>query len=162
MNQNEATHLIFMEIENRLSALTNVDVHLHEARQGCWVVVPTERTYLHSKLWRTLRAGHKSGIGTTAIEASLLFAWAMGAVGPRKIAPKYRAREWLINLLSDGLPIQVEKIKAMAFNAGITWSSVDRAAREVCISRRKCGFRGGWVWVMPIQMKFASKLRDQE
>jgi hypothetical protein len=133
-------------IEAILSDLAGVNVVLHEAVPSHWVAVPLEKIHIRSKVWRKLRSGPASGIGASPIEAALLMARAIGEGGPRKVAPKYRARAWLINLLSDGQPIQVGEIRSMADSAGMTWSSVDRAARELCISRKKCGFRKGWTW----------------
>lgn len=150
MKQNQVAYFTRMEIEEHLNKFTGIKVFLHEARQGCWVVLPKERTYLHSKLWRTLRAGNQMGIGNSPIDAAILFASATGAAGPRKIATKHRAREWIVNILSEGLAVQVQQIKAMAFKAGIPWSSVDRAARELGIWRKKCGFRASWTWQLKL------------
>ncbi len=150
MKQNQVAYFTRMEIEEHLNKFTGIKVFLHEARQGCWVVLPKERTYLHSKLWRTLRAGNKMGIGNSPIDAAILFASATGAAGPRKIATKHRAQEWIINILSEGFAVPVQKIKLMAFKAGITWSTVDRASRKHGIVRKKCGFRGSWTWELPL------------
>lgn len=143
------TNILNIEIERALSNLSGVEVVLFEARPSSWVVIPSKRGQLRSKVWQTLRSGPLSGIGSTPMVAALLMARAVGVGGARKVAPKYRAREWLIDQFSDGQPIQVNKIRSMAVRSGMTWSSVDRAARDLSIKRTKCGFRSGWTWQMP-------------
>ena len=147
------THLLNKEIESILSDLAGVEVVLNEARPSRWVAVPSERGHIRSKVWQRLRLGPMSGVGSSPIVAALLMARAIGEGGPRKVAPKHRARVWLVDLLSDGEPILVEKIRSMADRSGMTWSSVDRAARDLCIQRTKCGFRCGWSWNMPYLME---------
>lgn len=143
------TQSINIAIEAVLSEWVGVDLVLHKAAPSSWVAVPLDRVHIRSQAWRKLRFGPASGIGSSAIEAALLMARAIGESRPRTVAPKYRARVWLIKLLADGQPIPVGNIRSMANSAGITWSSVDRAARELCIHRKKCGFQCGWSWQMP-------------
>jgi len=144
------------EIAAFLSTLASIPVKLLEARLGAWVVVPVERSHLHSRVWRILRSGHQSGVGETAIEAALLFARAVGVGGQRRVAPKHRARAWLRDQLANGQSLSVSQIRSNADSAGVTWSSVDRAARELGILRKKCGLRGGWTWRMPVLSKIDS------
>jgi hypothetical protein len=143
------TKSINIAIESILSDWVGVNVSLREARPTCWVVVPVDRTHIRSKVWQKLRFGPASGVGASPIEAGLLMARAIGEGGPRKVAPKHRARTWLIDLLSDGQSIKVDEIRSMADRLGMNWSSVDRAARDLSIQRGKCGFRSGWSWRMP-------------
>ena len=150
---NNSTHT---EMAAFLSTLSNVSVKLLEARLGAWVVVPVERSHLHSRVWRMLRSGHQSGVGGTAIEAALLFARAVGVGGQRRVAPRHRAKAWLLDQLASDQSFSVSQIRSNADSAGVTWSSVDRAARELGILRQKCGLRGGWTWRMPVLPKIDS------
>lgn len=146
-------------IEAILSDWAGVDVVLREAVPTCWLAVPKQRVHIRSKVWQKLRFGPASGIGTTPIEAALLLARAIGAVVPKKVTPKDRARVWLNEMLLDGRPVEVKKIRALANGAELSWSSVDRAARDLCIKRIKCGFRSGWTWQMRRASEGKSSLR---
>ena len=131
---------------DELSNLTGVPVQLVEPKPGSWVVVPKDRGLLRTKLWTVLRTGPGGGIGHSPVQAALLFVKAFGSAGPRKVAAKHRARTWISELLADGEPRTVDEVKALARASGITWSSADRAARELSVERMKCGFHGPWIW----------------
>ena len=150
---NNSTHT---EIAAFLSTLASIPVKLLEARLGAWVVMPVDRAHLHSRVWRMLRSGHQYGVWGTAIEAAMLFARAVGVGGQRRVAPKHRARVWLLDQLAGDQSLSVSQIRTMADSAGVTWSSVDSAARELGIHRQKCGLRGGWAWRMPVIAKIDS------
>jgi hypothetical protein len=132
-----------------LSTLANVSVKLLKARLGAWVIVPLERSNLQSKIWCMLRSSQQSGVGGTAIEAALLFANAVGAGGQKRVAQKHRARAWLLDQFASGQSLAVSQIRSNADSVGVTWSSVDRTARDLGILRKKCGFQSGWSWQRP-------------
>jgi hypothetical protein len=136
-------------IEQTIFDLTRVPVELKQPKTDCWVVIPKDRSLLQSRLWRELRNGPCHGVGSSPIQAAVLLARAVGSTGPRRVSPRYRARSWVEELLADFKPRSVDEIKKKAHAEFIPWSSVDRAARELCILRKKCGFRGCWFWEMP-------------
>lgn len=142
-------HIYDNAIEKFISNFIKVPIELLQPKDGLWVVAPKDRCMLHSKLWNELRNGPLSGVGQSPIEAVLLLVRAAGATGPRRISPRYRARFWLQDLLGDFRNLSVEKIKQKAEADHLPWSSVDRAARDLCIKRTKCGFRSGWSWQLP-------------
>jgi hypothetical protein len=136
-------------IEQFISNLIKIPIELVQPQDGYWIVVPKNRKLLQTKLWRELRIGALSGIGKSPVEAAVLLARAFGATGPRKVSPRHRARFWLETLLNDLSSHSVEEIKQRAQADLLPWSSVDRAARDLCIRRKKCGFRSGWSWQLP-------------
>jgi hypothetical protein len=143
-------------VETFITQLAGTGVIMREVKPGAWVVVPVERSHLHSRVWRMLRSGHQSGVGGTAIEEALLFARAVGVGGQRRVAPKHRAKAWLLDQLASDQSFSVSQIRSNADSSGVTWSSVDRAARELGVIRQKCGLRGGWTWRMPALPKIDS------
>jgi hypothetical protein len=141
-------HMYEESIEQFISNLIKIPIELMQPKAGCWIVVPKDRKLLQSKLWRELRIGALSGVGKSSVEAAVLLARAFGATGPRRVSPRHRARFWLETLLNDFCSHSVEEIKQRAQADLLPWSSVDRAARDLCIKRKKCGFRNGWSWQM--------------
>jgi hypothetical protein len=135
-------------IEQIISNLTKVPIEMLQPKVGLWIAAPKDRSMLQSKLWKELRNGPLSGVGKCPIEAAFLLARAAGAAGPRRVSPRHRARLWLETLLKDSGSHSVEEIKQKAHSDHLPWSSVDRAARDLCIQRKKCGFRSGWSWQM--------------
>lgn len=135
-------------IKRLISNLTGVSIEILQPKVGLWIAAPKDRSMLQSKLWKELRYGPLSGVGKCPMEAALLLARAAGAAGPRKVSPRYRARLWLQTLLKDFDSHSVDEIKQKARTDLLPWSSVDRAARDLCIQRTKCGFRSGWSWKM--------------
>lgn len=135
-------------IEKTIFDLILVPVELKQPKLDCWVVVPRDRSLLKSKLWNELRIGPYSGVGSSPLQAAVLLARAIGSTGPKRVSKRYRARSWVKALLADSKPRTVDEIKRKAQAEFIPWSSVDRAARELGILRKKCGFRGCWSWEM--------------
>lgn len=139
-------------MDELLSTLSGVGANLVEPKPGCWVVVPIHRSNLRSRLWQALRAGPCGGVGHNPTEAALLFARAVGATGSRRIAPKHKAKEWLVDLLSRESTqgsMHVSDVRSAAARDQIPWNTVDRVARETGVIRHKSGFRAGWVWTRP-------------
>lgn len=136
------------ELEKTTSTIAGIPIELIEPRPGLWIATPVNRKLLRSKLWLSLRTGPSSGIGSTPLEAALLLCTSVGACGIKKVAPRHKAKKWIRKLLSNGVAQEVAQLKKAAMAEGLTWSSVDRAARELCIERVKCGFRDGWRWQM--------------
>lgn len=58
------------------------------------------------------------------------------------------AKEWLIELLSDG-PVSSDEIKKGAKDSGHTWGTVRNAKDEIRAKSRKSAMAGGWVWELP-------------
>lgn len=133
-------------LEKLIVNFSKVPIQLLEPKVGLWIVVPKDRSMLQSKLWKELRNGPLGGVGKSPIEAAFLLARAAGATGPRRVSPRHRARSWLESLLGDLRCLSVDEIKGKAQADSLPWSSVDRAARELRISRKKNGYRGGWIW----------------
>ncbi len=136
----------YKSAEDFISSLTHVPVELLEPQKNLWVVVPKDRSMVKSKLWGVLRSGPFGGVGKTPLEAIILLARAAGVVETRRVSPRHRARSWLLQLLGDGSHQSVDFISLKARENNVPWSSVDRAARELCIQRKKSGFHGGWTW----------------
>jgi hypothetical protein len=125
------------EIEKATSNIAGVLVELIEPRPGLWIAAPINRELLHSKLWQSLRRSPSCGIGHSPLEAALLLCRSVGACSRGKIAPRHKAKIWLQNILANGVSKEVTNLKRAAQSEGITWSSVDRAARDLSISRIK-------------------------
>jgi len=133
-------------ISEAIKAITGIEVSAKEVKPGAWVMVPADRALMRSKAWQALRSGPAAGIGQTPIEAAFLLALAMGKVGMRPPSKQQAAKAWLQSLLATGLALMATDIKARAQDAGHTWTSVDRAARELGIQRQKLGMAGPWMW----------------
>jgi hypothetical protein len=135
--------------EEFISNFIGVPIEILQPKVGLWIAAPKDRSMLQSKLWKELRNGPHSGVGKCSIEAALLLARAAGTAGPRRVSPRHQARLWLVTLLKNSSGHTVEKIKQKALADHLSWSSVDRAARDLSIQRTKCGFRSGWSWQIP-------------
>ncbi|AJW45580.1 hypothetical protein TK49_13255 [Ralstonia mannitolilytica] len=62
------------------------------------------------------------------------------------------AADFLRSLLEGG-PMSTKAIKADAMGAGFSWRTIERAKRELGIDARKDGMKGGWVWVLPAEVR---------
>jgi putative DNA primase/helicase len=60
-------------------------------------------------------------------------------------APRDSAAEFLREVLRDG-PTPVKTIKAEAQDAGHTWRTVQRAANDLQVIKKKGGMAAGWYW----------------
>jgi len=135
--------------ETILGELLKTEISIREVRAGAWVAVPKDRRLLQSKTWKALRQGPKSGIGHCLTEAAVLLAIADGLSRPRSKAPRHTAKAWLTDFMSSKSEVSVDQVKSHASRLGVSWSALDRAARDLGIQRVKSGFRGGWIWSKP-------------
>lgn len=60
------------------------------------------------------------------------------------------AAEWLRRVLSGG-PVATAKVKDEAKAAEYAWRTVQRAADELRVERRKAGYGEGWTWELPAE-----------
>ena len=58
-------------------------------------------------------------------------------------------RQFLHDLLKDGIPTPSKSIKSDAREAGLGWSTVHRAAKRIGVHIRKSSMEGGWYWSLP-------------
>lgn len=58
------------------------------------------------------------------------------------------AKEFLASVLSDG-PVRAGELKRDADGAGYSWKTMQRAASDLGVDRRKIGMREGWMWALP-------------
>jgi AAA domain len=61
---------------------------------------------------------------------------------------RHEAEELLRGILAAG-PVAVQTIRAEASSAGMSWSTVRRAQKQMQIRPRKAGMEDGWVWELP-------------
>lgn len=69
--------------------------------------------------------------------------------------PRASAADFLREVLRDG-PTPVKTIKAEAVDAGHTWRTIQRAADDLHVIKRKGGMDAGWYWSLPKNAKDAS------
>ncbi|MGR0114151.1 AAA family ATPase [Ralstonia pseudosolanacearum] len=62
------------------------------------------------------------------------------------------AADFLRSLLEAG-PMSTKAIKADATGAGYAWRTIERAKRDLGVEARKDGMKGGWVWVLPAEVR---------
>lgn len=136
--------------EKILGELLKTEISIREVRAGAWVAVPKDRRLLQSKTWKALRQGPKSGVGHCLSEAAVLLAIAYGRSKPRLKAPRHTAKAWLAEFMAVKSEVSVELVKSHAVSLGVSWSAVDRAARDLGILRKKTGFNGGWTWKLSL------------
>ena len=134
--------------EKILGELLKTEISIREVRAGAWVAVPNDRRLLQSKTWMALRQGPKSGVGHCLSEAAVLLAIAYGRSKPRLKAPRHTAKAWLAEFMAGRSEVSVDQVKSYACSLGLSWSALDRAARDLGVERRKTGFSGGWIWTM--------------
>jgi hypothetical protein len=74
------------------------------------------------------------------------------ASGDRRNGPEPEEREaaadWLRDVLAAG-PVEVQRIKADAKDAGVKWRTLERAKVSLKVRSHKDQFSGAWVWRLP-------------
>jgi hypothetical protein len=84
------------------------------------------------------------------------------AATTRKDGPAMsEAKEFLRAELADG-PRPAEEIKKAARSAGLAWSTVNRAKKDLRIKPRKLGLEEGWVWQLPDEISPAKDRRTTD
>lgn len=68
--------------------------------------------------------------------------------GPKAGTARKMEADFLRTVLADG-PVNVFDIKRQATDAGLSWRTVERAAKDIGIITRKLGFADGWAWELP-------------
>jgi hypothetical protein len=74
-------------------------------------------------------------------------------MGPEPIS-RLAAQNWLTDYLKKGA-IEVQKIRSDAFNAGLAWRTVERAADFINIIRKCVRFKE-WTWQLPATLLTAA------
>lgn len=83
-------------------------------------------------------------VAMTADEALAQEAGACDGRGTKRDA----AADWLIELLRAG-PVAAADVEQQAGEAGLSWSTIRRAADALRVKRRKRNFGAGWEWALP-------------
>lgn len=73
---------------------------------------------------------------------------APAAASHRPRSARDRAKAWLLDELGAG-PVAAGALKERARAAGIPWSTLDRAARDLNVVRPRQGYQGGSMWALP-------------
>lgn len=134
------------EMEEFLSIMAGVPVELIEPEPGSWIAAPKVRTMAKkTRLWQALRAGPAAGVGTSPVGAALLLAMALGRCNGRPVAKRLQAQAWLKEALAGGA-LAAGEVKAQGQARGLSWSVLDRAARDIQVRRKKAGIVGPWFW----------------
>jgi putative DNA primase/helicase len=78
-----------------------------------------------------------------------------------KKRPREEGSEFLGDILSAG-PVLVTEIRAAAEAAGLAWTTLKRAKKELGVTSEKPDKTGGWVWEMRKRTKIGKEGHSQE